>query len=211
MGNMPVPRKRKRRPGEGAPLGNTNGLRHGRYSKKVIPAGGLPPGCESIHELMELMSKQLWKETQKLYGKKVTVLASATITTACRFETHAQLAQKWLRENPDLDVDMKVMISREIAKASAERDKCIRALGLPIGNAAGENIWSGIPALPAPADDDAGNGEHVINSDDEDPDNSREARRARLKARREAEAAGAAKAQAQPSDVILDVTDAKPA
>jgi hypothetical protein len=59
---------------------------------------------------------------------EITLTDAAVIQTACRFERHAQLASKWLRENPGLPVDIRLTISRDIAKASADRDRCIKLL-----------------------------------------------------------------------------------
>src|SRR5690349_7819310 len=98
---MPKLRKRRNKPGAGAPLMNTNGLRHGRYSRRVIPSGGLPPGCGYIRRVSNQLSRQLESAVIAVHGE-ITLVAAATISTACRFERHAQLAQKWLREHPDL-------------------------------------------------------------------------------------------------------------
>ena len=41
------------------------------------------------------------------------------------------LAQRWLRVDvADMDASTRLAYSRDVAKASTERDKCIRALGL---------------------------------------------------------------------------------
>jgi hypothetical protein len=62
---------------------------------------------------------------------------AAVIQTAVRWERHALLCQRWLRHaDGTLTADQRLAFSREIARASAERDKCIRLLGLDRRDAA---------------------------------------------------------------------------
>jgi hypothetical protein len=91
--------------------------------------GSLPPGCDYIRRLCNSMRVELESAVAALRGE-VSLADAATIQTATRFERHAQLAQRWLKLNPELPVDVKLSISRDIAKASEARDRCIRALGL---------------------------------------------------------------------------------
>jgi hypothetical protein len=81
---------------------------------------------------------------------EITLACAALIQTCCRYERHAQLAGKWLRDHPSLEVETRLALSRDIAKASESRDRAIRALGLDARP--DTDVWSGIhDALPAPA------------------------------------------------------------
>jgi hypothetical protein len=130
----------------GAPIGNNNGLRHGRHSRRVIPMGTLSTRYAHVTRVCNFIRRQLESAVIEQHGE-ISLVAAATINTAVRHERHAQLAQKWLRDNPKLPVETRLAISRDIAKASTERDRAIRLL-LPInGN---PDAWS-FPALPEPA------------------------------------------------------------
>ena len=62
---------------------------------------------------------------------EVGLADAAAINSAVRWERHAMLAQRWLRVDAgDMDASTRLAYSRDVAKASSERDKCIRALGL---------------------------------------------------------------------------------
>jgi len=75
------------------------------------------------------MRRELEAAVVELRGE-ISLSDAAVIQTATRYERHAALASKWLRENPDLPIETRLNISRDIAKASGERDKCIKLLGL---------------------------------------------------------------------------------
>ena len=62
---------------------------------------------------------------------QITLVDAATIQTAVRFEITALLARRWLIEGVDeLTHSERLQFAREIARASAERDRCLRSLGL---------------------------------------------------------------------------------
>jgi hypothetical protein len=121
-----------------APELNANSMQHGKRSRRLIPLGALPPGCQHIRKVCSILRAQLEAVVVDQLNE-VSIVSAATINTAIRFERHAQMAGKWLREHPELPVDTRLAISRDIAKASAERDRCIRLLGLT--EAAKRNPW----------------------------------------------------------------------
>ena len=45
--------------GHGAPVGNTNGVRHGRRSKERVTVGNLPKGCRWINTLLGSVRREL--------------------------------------------------------------------------------------------------------------------------------------------------------
>jgi hypothetical protein len=125
----------------GAPELNANNMQHGKRSRRLIPLGALPPGCAHIRKICSILRSQLEAAVVGQF-EEVSIVSAATINTAIRFERHAQMAGKWLRENPDIPLDTRLAISRDIAKASAERDRSIRLLGLKPASA--ETIWEQI-------------------------------------------------------------------
>ncbi|MFH1923413.1 MAG: hypothetical protein ABIP48_26420 [Planctomycetota bacterium] len=62
---------------------------------------------------------------------RVSMLDAALIQSSLRWERHGALAQRWLRlEGDKLKPMEKLAYSREIAKASSERDKALAAMDL---------------------------------------------------------------------------------
>jgi hypothetical protein len=62
---------------------------------------------------------------------EVNIVDAAAINSACKWERHGLLAQHWLRHEAEkLSCTDRLKFSEAIAKASDNRDKNIRALGL---------------------------------------------------------------------------------
>ena len=62
---------------------------------------------------------------------EVNLQDAACIQTCLRWERHACLAQRWLTKmQADLKPEQRLTFSREIARASAERDKSLASLRL---------------------------------------------------------------------------------
>lgn len=73
---------------------------------------------------------------------------AATVQTLIRWERHALLAQRWLRNEADkLTPADKLRFSEAVAKASAERDKCFTRLGID-RRADASDIWAQVDAMP---------------------------------------------------------------
>lgn len=108
----------------GPPLGNSNSLRHG------LKAGQLPKDAKYIENRLNAFRRML--EQAVLDGRgEVNIPDAAYIQTALRWERHACLAQRWLNKAGDtLKPTDKLTFSREIAKASAERDKAVAMLNI---------------------------------------------------------------------------------
>jgi hypothetical protein len=112
--------KRKR----GTQPGNTNAIRHG------LKSGKLPKGAEYIEHRLNQFRRTLEEAVLTVRGE-ITIDDAACIQTAIRWERHATLAQRWLTKQYDeLKPLDRLSFSREIARASGERDKAIRALNL---------------------------------------------------------------------------------
>jgi len=108
----------------GAPAGNKNSIRHG------LTTGSLPPGSSYVVKITNLMRISLESMVIEAKGE-IGLVDAAAINTACRWERHALLAQRWLRLGFDtMEPDQRLTFSREIARASSKRDKCFRSLDL---------------------------------------------------------------------------------
>jgi hypothetical protein len=63
---------------------------------------------------------------------EITLVDAAYVNTAFRAERHAQLAQRWLAlEAATMTPADRLSYSREVARASQQRDVAIAALNLP--------------------------------------------------------------------------------
>ena len=130
----------------GPPKGNTNGMRHG------LRAGKLPKDARYIENRLNAFRRTL--EQAVLDSRnEVNLTDAACIQTCIRWERHAELAQRWLTKAGDtLKPAERLNFSREIARASAERDKSIAALR--IDRDAKDNAIDALYALPGPKGDD---------------------------------------------------------
>lgn len=115
-------------------LKNRNAEKHGLYS------GSLGKGNAYIRRTVAEFRRAL--EAACLAERnEISVADAGVIQSAARWETHAQLAAKWLRKNPGLDPEKALKFSREVARASSERDKCIAMLRLSHGKV---DAWADI-------------------------------------------------------------------
>jgi hypothetical protein len=108
----------------GPARGNDNAARH------YLRAGKLPPKLQYVEHRINAFRRHLEEAVAESKGE-VSIVDAAAINTACKWERHGLLAQHWLRhEAENLSVDQRLKFSAEIAKASDNRDKNLRALGL---------------------------------------------------------------------------------
>ena len=90
----------------------------------------LPRGCSYITAALNTFRRALEAAVTELRGE-VGLCDAALIQTCYRYERHAQLAQRWLRmEGESMNVTERLACSAAIAKASAERDRCLEKLGI---------------------------------------------------------------------------------
>ncbi len=108
----------------GPAKGNSNALRHG------LKCGKLPADAKYVENRLNAFRRTL--EAAVIDNKgEVNLQDAASIQTCIRWERHACLAQRWLNKMQDeLKPEQRLNFSREIARASAERDKAIAALQL---------------------------------------------------------------------------------
>ena len=108
----------------GPPKGSTNAKTH------CLTIAVWPDGCEHDKRLVRTFMGSLRVAVVEA-GGQLDIPTVATIQTCGRWERHARLAAKWLRNEHDkLTPDQRLSFSRDIARASAERDKCLRELKL---------------------------------------------------------------------------------
>jgi len=108
----------------GAPPKNRNHLRHGLF------AGQLPKGCQHIENRTLKLRKQIEDLLLEIKGE-VSLIDAASVQTALRWERHGLLCQRWLtKEFKTLSPSDRLNFSREIARASGERDKALDRLGI---------------------------------------------------------------------------------
>ena len=144
----------------GAPVGNSNAVKHGLQAKNLLTTGALPKGAGYVKRITNELRAAIENAVSDAKGE-VCLHDSAVAQTAIRWERHALLAQKWLRlETDNLTPDQRLAFSRDIARASTERDKCLRELGLNIKPNA--DPWSVLDIRPA-----------LINGNDESPVSTR--------------------------------------
>lgn len=119
----------------GAPLRNDNAMRHG------LRAGKLPHGCGWIMTLCNQFRRALESAVIEQRGE-LTLTDSMFVNSATKWERHGHLTLRWLRFNVDeLNHDQKLAYSREVARASTERDKCIKSLNLDIREMQHDPPW----------------------------------------------------------------------
>jgi hypothetical protein len=133
-----------------APTHNENARKHGLYSGSIGKGNGwIRRACATFQVALEAAVIEARGE--------VSIRDAASIQTAIRWERHAQLAQKWLRLHPDMEPAELLKFSREVARASSERDKAIDSLQLQHDH---RSAWDGVfdaPSLPvakAPSSED---------------------------------------------------------
>ncbi len=125
-------RNRKAVRKRGAQPGNKNTLTHGLDASHGLRVGRLPKGCGYIVRAVNDFARSFSRALVAQKGE-VSFTDAAAVNSATRWERHSCLALRWLRLHADeMSHDQRLAYSREIAKASSERDKCIRATGLSI-------------------------------------------------------------------------------
>jgi hypothetical protein len=131
----------------GPATGNENAMRHG------LKAGKLPSDAKYIEVRLNIFRRNLEAAVMDSKGE-VSIPDAASIQTAMRWERHAALAQRWLTKSYDeLKPQERLSFSREIAKASTERDKALRELGL--GKTQTQDLWSDIDVIISKGEDNA--------------------------------------------------------
>ena len=137
-----------------APAGNLNSQKSGiksnldfRMSRHGIQLSRLPAGCAFIHR----RASQLRTALERLVIEQrdeVTVGELATIGTAATWAIHGMLCARWLEKaGESLTHAERLGYSREVARASTERERAIGRLGLE--KPRDRDPWSVLDETPA--------------------------------------------------------------
>jgi hypothetical protein len=92
--------------------------------------GKLPKGCQYIENRVNALRRQVEAALIDAKGE-IGIVDAAAVNSVLKWERHGLLAAHWLRHEADKLKPMEqLQFSREIAKASTERDKALAALAL---------------------------------------------------------------------------------
>lgn len=134
------------KPKRGAPTGNSNRRTHGLTTlRHGLKLGKLGKDCRYLENRINEIRRNLEAAVAQCHGS-VSIEHAAYIQTSLRWEMHSALAQRYLtKDGAKLSPTDKLYFSKEIANASANRDRAISMLEL------GEGKTSVIEALYAKA------------------------------------------------------------
>ena len=122
----------------GPPKGSQNALRHGLY------AGKLSKGLGYVEKRINAFRRIIEQQVVASKGS-ISMTDAACINSACKWERHGCLAQDWLRkEAAQLSPSDRLKFSEAIAKASDNRDRNLRQLGLDVK----QNVWESLSKPP---------------------------------------------------------------
>jgi len=108
----------------GAPRDNRNNMRHGLRGSK------LPKGCKYIEHRVNALRRQVEDALMATKGS-ISITDAAAVNSILKWERHGLLAAHWLRHQVDtLSALERLKFSEAIAKASDNRDKALRSLGI---------------------------------------------------------------------------------
>jgi len=134
--------------GPGAPLGSANGLKHGLKAKRYAMHGGkLAKGLQYIEKRVNALRRQVEAALIEVKGE-IGLVDAAAVNSILKWERHGLLASHWLRKEADkLSASDRLRFSEAIAKASDNRDRNIRSLGLDRDRADGflEQLYTRLP------------------------------------------------------------------
>jgi hypothetical protein len=142
MKTTPKDEPAKGRPG--APVGNVNAQRHG------LSGGKLPKGMQFIENRVNALRRQAEAAVLALKGE-ISIVDAAAINSVLKWERHGLLASTWLRKEADkMTPSDRLRFSEAVAKASDQRDKNLRLLGLDRDTR--QDMFAQLYALPSPED-----------------------------------------------------------
>lgn len=124
-----------------APAKNQNRLTHG--VNYFLATGALPPGASYVQKVIAVFRRAVEYEIAERNGE-LSLYHHAVIQTACRHEVVAQLWQRWLKaEAKNMSVGERLSVTQAIARASTDRDKCLKELRLD-RRPGDDNAWDAL-------------------------------------------------------------------
>ena len=113
-----------------APIQNGSALKHGLSSRYALTIGQMPKRFIRVQRAVCIFRRHL-EEAVTMVHQRIGPYEASLINSASLWQRHALLSNRWLMSSlDDLTASEKVHYSREVARASSERDRCLRALGL---------------------------------------------------------------------------------
>ena len=123
----------------GGQPGNANALRHGVRAVRLNLASQ-PAKLKRVERAVNEFRRLIEAAVLDTHGE-IGVYQAALIQSACRHETHAMLAARWLRLSGDaLKPEQRLAYSKAVADASTARDKCLERLKLDADAAAADSL-----------------------------------------------------------------------
>ena len=116
----------------GAQPGNLNRATHGRRIRYGLLQSRLPAGSSYIRKQRDKFRGAIEAAVASANGGNISLADAGLISSATKWETHSQLAARWLVVGTDFSPADRLAHSREVARAASERDKCLKALGLNV-------------------------------------------------------------------------------
>lgn len=126
---MEQPAENKSISKRGAPPGNANRTRSGKRAWSAVKR--LPKGSGAIRQQLYTERDEIEVVTGRQHGE-ISLFHAALIQSAIRHSGRAQLLERWLRVEPDLTLNERLAVLKEIGAASDSRDKCLQRLGLDV-------------------------------------------------------------------------------
>ena len=116
-------------------------MRHG------LRAGQLPKGAAYIKRECDTLRREIEQAVLEQHGE-IGLYQAAVVQSAMRWERHGLLVQRWLRmEAGTMDAAQRLAYSRDIARASENRDRCLKELGLDANGR--QNVLDVLYSTPA--------------------------------------------------------------
>lgn len=129
-----------------------------RYRHGLTVGSKLPAGAGYVARTTGQFRAALESAVAAAKGE-ITLIDAASIQSAVRWERHALLCQRWLvKEAATLSASDRLAFSREIARASSERDKCLDRLCIDRREQSifdalyGPTAMASIPTVVTPSD-----------------------------------------------------------
>ena len=134
----------------GAPLNNSSSMRHGLRATK------LPPGCSYIAKESNRFRRDVEAAVIDVHGE-MDIYRTALVNSAMKWEQVSRLASRWLAiDHDELAPDQRLKFAMDAAKASDNRDRCLRLLRLD--EEPGADPWATIDSIPPATTETTGNG-----------------------------------------------------
>lgn len=138
----------RRRRSKGGQMLNRNATKHGLR----MALSRLPLGASFIRRQIDVFRRELEAAVVAVHGS-ITITRAALVQSACRHETRAALIARWLAREPDLDLDKRLTLLRDLSAATSSRDATLAKLQLDVDSteSLARMLYGPRPGSPYPA------------------------------------------------------------